>query len=468
MGRRALALFCSVLLLTAYLLPIPTGAQEQASSPDPSASPVPAASPEGAKPFVAVIDMDMMILPGTQAYLEHSIDRAAVEGAKMLVVILNTPGGVLNTTQEMVQAIFSSPVPVAVYVGPSGATSASAGVFITLAAHVAAMAPGTSLGAAHPVTGTGADIEGDMRKKAENITVAMMKSISDQRGRNAKWAEESVKESSSLTPHEALKNNVIDFISSDLNQLLSQIKGKKVMIGTRELVLDDYSKLPRVRYEMVFKNKLINVLGNPNIAALLWLAATTGLTLELYHPGAVLPGVVGLICLLLALGVSQIVPISSMGIMLIAAGALLIVTELYVASGILGLGGVVAMAFGMIYLVDESMAPGISVTLWLIIPVIILLAAGLFYLVGQLLRSFTRKASTGEEGIIGAKGRAVESISDQGRVLVQGTYWRAVRAAGSKSIEKDDVVVVVACKGLVLEVKKADADDSLVAHIPED
>ena len=316
--------------------------------------------------YVAVLSMDMMILPGTQSYLEESIARAGREGAKIIVVNLDTPGGVLLTSQEMVQAILNSPIPIVIYVSPSGSTATSAGVFITMAAHIAAMAPGTSIGAAHPVTGEGKDIEGDMRKKAENMTIAMVKAISEQRGRNIKWAEQSVKESSSATAEEALKENVIDLLANDITSLLESIAGKKIKLGSQELELEDYSNLPRIEYEIATRDKVINVLANPNVAALLWMGATTGLSLEIYNPGAILPGVVGLICLVLALQVSQVIPISQSGILLLVLGAALIIADFFVGSAVLAVGGIIALAFGAVYLIDVSQAPGLEVSTELI------------------------------------------------------------------------------------------------------
>ncbi|RMG43542.1 MAG: nodulation protein NfeD, partial [Candidatus Dadabacteria bacterium] len=353
-------------------------------------------------PFVAVIDMNMMILPGTQEYLESAIERASQEGAEALVVKLDTPGGMLTSSQEMIQAIFKSPVPVIVYVFPSGASATSAGVFITVAAHIAAMAPGTSIGAAHPVMGNGKDIEGDMRKKAENITVAMVKSVAEQRGRNVDWVEKAVKESSSLTEKEALKKKVIDIVATDLNDLLKQIKGRKVKVNSSEVVLKDLSKLPRKEYKISFKQKTINVLANPNIAALLWLGATTGLSLELYHPGAIVPGVVGVICLILALAVSQIIPISMSGVLLMIVGSLLIGAEMYVTSGVLGLGGIIALVLGSIYLVDGSRAPDLAVAMDFIIPVIIVVVLFMVWVIINGIKTLKRKPeTTGIEGMIG-------------------------------------------------------------------
>lgn len=407
--------------------------------------------------FVAVINMDMMILPGTQAYLDKSIKQAEEEGAKLLIIELDTPGGILNTSQEMVQHILSAPVPVVIYVSPSGGTATSAGVFITLAGHVAAMAPGTSIGAAHPVAGDGKDIEGDMRQKAEQMTIAMVKSIAEQRGRNVEWAEKSVKESNSLTEKEALSKGVVDLVAEDVEDLLKQISGKKVKVQNKSVTLGDYSKLSIKRYQIHFKDKAVNVLANPNIAALLWLAATTGISIELYNPGLIFPGVVGLICLILALAVSQIIPISQGGVLLIIVGAALIAGEFFVTSGILGVGGIIAIVIGSLSLVDVAQAPGLSVSYEVIAPIALMLGGFMLFCVTTAVKSFKKQVSTGNEGLIGMQGRATENVAKEGRVFVNGEIWRAVSKSGL--IEKDAKVYVTAVlENLTLQVERVESD----------
>lgn len=408
--------------------------------------------------FVAVIDMKMMIAPGTLAFLEKSLEKAETDGAKALIVKLDTPGGMLNTTQEMTQTIFSSKIPIFIYVAPSGGAAISAGVFITLAGHIAAMSPGTSIGAAHPVTGEGKDIEGDMRAKTENMTIAMVKSISEQRGRNVEWAEKAVKDSSSATDEEALKLKVIDIVATDVGDLLKQAAGKKVTIGKDEIELGDYSGLRREIYEIEFRDKMVNVLANPNIAALLWLGATTGLSLELYNPGAIFPGVVGIICLILALAVSQIIPISQGGVLLMIVGALLIGAEIYVGSGILGFGGLIAMVLGALYLVDVTQAPGMAVSPEIVIPLAVVMGGTLLYVMSVVLRDLKGRRVTGKEGMIGMIGRVVDPVTsdDEGRVFLNGEYWKAVLAEGEEGelTPDTDIVVVAEQSGLVLEVKR--------------
>lgn len=411
------------------------------------------ASRHTADPFVASIDMHMMILPGTAAFLNEVIDQAHGEGAKVLVVHLDTPGGMLPTSQEMVQALFKSPLPVVIYVSPSGGTATSAGVFITLAAHVAAMAPGTSIGAAHPVSGDGKDIEGDMRAKATNMTVAMVKAIGEQRGRNVEWAEKAVKESVSITEREAAKLKVVDVVAHDLADLLGQLKGRTVMVNGTSVTLEDYSALPVKRYEMPLRHWAVNILANPNVAALLWLAATTGLSIELYNPGLILPGVVGLICLILALAVSQIIPLSTGGILLLVAGAALIGLELAIPSGILGLGGVIAIALGAFYLFDESMHPGVPFDETGLMLTAALLGILMLWVSTKVRKAHSRKTITGVPALVGMRGLALGPISSKGKVRVNGEIWEAEAEHGL--IDKDTAIVVVGVKGLLLLVRPA-------------
>ena len=407
----------------------------------------------GQAPYVAVIDLHMMMLPGTAAFLSKSIEQASSTGAKILIVRLSTPGGMLTTSQDMIQEIFKSPIPVVLYVSPGGASATSAGVFITMAGHIAAMAPGTSIGSAHPVQSDGKDIEGDMREKAEQMAIAMVKSIAEQRGRNVAWAEKAVKESNSITEKEALKLSVVDVVADSIPDLLRQIKGREVKLEHSTAVLDDYSSLPIKTFEMSLKDKSINVLANPNIAALLWLGATTGLSLELYSPGAILPGVVGVICLVLALAVSEIIPLSQGGILLFVVGAFLIGLELYVPSGILGVGGIIAMALGAFYLVDVSRAPDLAVAYHYILPLALVLGAFMLFVAMSAVRAMRRRATTGSEGLVGQRGKSLVTFTTKGKVSVNGEVWNAIATEGI--VEKGNEVEVLAMReGLVLEVRK--------------
>lgn len=431
-----LALFCCLSILSPMQLP----AEE-------------AGSAEGRPGFVAILDMDMMILPGTLAYLDASLERAGVEGASLVIVQLNTPGGILESSQRMTQSLLKSKVPVVVYVSPGGATAASAGVFITLAGHVAAMAPGTTIGAAHPVSGDGKNIEGDMRAKVENMTIAMVKAISEQRGRNVEWAEKSVKESSSVTEVEALKIGVVDIVAPNLDDLLRQLKGREVLLDGKKATLPDFSGLERRPYAIKARDAVLNVLANPNVAALLWLGATTGISIELYNPGAILPGVVGVICLVLALAVGQVIPLNSGAILLMAVGAVLIGLEFWVPSGILGLGGVAAIAIGALYLVDAGGMPGLmAVDPMLILPLAAFMGGLMFFVVSRAVKVLRRRPTTGNDGMLGLAGFALECISDTGKVFVNGETWNAFSNGGS--IPKGSRIEVLSVQsGMRLEVK---------------
>ncbi len=404
---------------------------------------------------VAIVDMDMGIFPGTGEYLRSVVNEAPERGAKAIVINLDTPGGMLQTSQDMVKLMFESKIPVIVYVSPSGSTATSAGVFITMAAHVAAMAPGTTIGAAHPVAGDGKNIETDMRAKAENMTVAMVKSISEQRGRNIAWAEKAVKESASITEVEAVKIGVVDAVGKDISELLKAIKGKKVKVGDTIVTLEDLSLLPQIKYEISFKQKVINTLADPNIVQILWLAATTGLSIELYNPGAILPGVVGVICLILALAAYQVIPINLGGVLLMTVGVLLIGAEMFVPSGILAVGGVIAIVLGSIYLIDVSQIPGVSINLAVVVVPAVIVGAALVSVAYAVLRSQRRKVTTGREGMVGLIGQAVENISNSGRVFVNGEYWGAECSSGI--IEKGASVKVIAMKpGMLLQVERVE------------
>jgi len=313
------------------------------------------------------------------------------------------------------------------------------------------MAPGTSIGAAHPVLGDGSDIQGDMRKKAEEMTMAMVRSITAERGRNAEWAEQAVKESSSLTEREALEQEVIDVVADDIDELLGAISGKTVQTTAGEVELEDYSQLPRIVYQMSLSDQAINILANPNIVALLWLAATTGISLELYNPGMIFPGVVGVICLILALAVSQIIPISQGSLLLMIVGSILLVAEFFTGTVILGVGGVVAIVIGALYLVDVAQAPGLEVSPEIILPFAILAAGFLLITARAAVKARNQHPLTGREGLIGLKGRAVENISSRGKVFVDGGYWDAEISEGI--IEKDTPIEVVGVlDGMILQV----------------
>lgn len=400
---------------------------------------------------VAVITVDQMILPGTSMFIEESIAEAARSGAAALVIELNTPGGLLQSAQEIIQHISAAPLPVFVYVTPTGSAAISAGVLVVQAAHVASMAPGTSIGAAHPVSQDGKNIEGDMRAKAENATVAMVTAIAGERGRNQEWVAESVRKSSSITDTEALQIKVIDIGARDIPELLKKAAGREVSIAGTKSRLSDLSTSPIRRMDFPLRHQIINAVAHPTVIALLWLLATSGLSIELYNPGLIIPGVVGAISLILALAMSQVIPINQGAVLLMVAGAALIGAEIFTGSLVLGIGGVVALCLGALYIIDTTQAPGFGVPWVEVLPTALICGGLLLASSLSVYRALRRKVSSGKEALVGLQGKALESFAELGSVSIQGEIWKARPVQGL--ITKDQKVRVTrALDGLCLEV----------------
>jgi membrane-bound serine protease (ClpP class) len=416
-----------------------------------------AAAP-GEAPVLARIVVDGTINPAVAEYVHEAIGRAAAQGAAALVIQLDTPGGLLQSARAVVKDILAAPLPVVVYVAPSGAGAASAGVFITMAAHVAAMAPGTSIGAAHPVGGQGQDIPGAMGEKVESFTASFSEAIARQRGRNVEWAVKAVRKSESLAADEAAKKNVVDLVARDLDELVTRTKGRSVEVGGVARTLDLTPTLGPdghvrvVDYEMRLAQRLLDVLADPNIAYILMMAGLLGLYVEFTNPGVVLPGVAGAISLVLGLTAMHVLSVNYGGLALIGLGAALLVAEAFMPTfGVLGVGGLVAFVLGSLFLFDAE-GSGVAVARSLIAG-----AAAAFALVGLLVgtlvvRSQRRQASGGREGMRGAVGVARERLDPQGMVLVRGEYWTAT---SDTPIERDEPVEVVAVDGLRLRVRRA-------------
>ena len=398
---------------------------------------------------VYVIRIDGLIGPVTSRYFVKTLERATSEGAHCLVVELDTPGGLDLSMRDMIKATLNSEIPVIVYVYPSGARDASAGVFITLAAHVAAMAPGTNIGAAHPVE-IGKESSEEMKEKLTNDAAAYIKSIAETRGRNSEWAEKAVRESVSETEEDALKKNIIDFIAKDLDELLEKIDGKKVSVRDAEVILKTKDAV-RKRIPMTPRENILSRLANPNIAFILLMLGFYGLFFELSHPGAIFPGVVGGICIILAFFSFQTLPINYAGVLLILLGmGLFIMEALTPTYGPLAIGGVVALVLGATMLVNTDL-PFLRVSWSVIIPVVLITAAFFLFGMGMVVRAHRRKPTTGRRGMIGLKGDARATIdSRQGQVLVHGELWSAI---SEKRIKKGERIKVVDVDGLVLKVE---------------
>ncbi len=423
-------------------------------------------------PALARIVVDGTINPAVAEYVREGIARATAEGAAALVIQLDTPGGLLQSARAVVKDILGAPLPVVVYVAPSGAGAASAGVFVTMAAHVAAMAPGTSIGAAHPVGGQGQTIPGVMGEKVESFTASFSEAIARQRGRNVEWAVKAVRQSVSLAADEAAKKNVVDLVARDLEELVTRTKGRSVEIAgaprtidlTTTLGPDGHARV--VDYEMRLAEKLLNVLADPNIAYILLMAGLLGLYVEFTNPGVVLPGVAGAISLVLGLTAMHVLSVNYGGLALIGLGVALLVAEAFMPTfGVLGVGGLVAFVLGSLFLFDAE-GTGIAVARSLIVG-----AAAAFALVGLVVgtlvvRSQRRRVSGGREGMLGAVGVARERLDPQGMVLVRGEYWTAT---SDTPIDRDERVEVVAVDGLRLRVRRANeprrSEEREVSHV---
>jgi membrane-bound serine protease (ClpP class) len=404
----------------------------------------------GADTVINVHQVEGVINPVVVEYMTDSIRRA--EEAKDVAVIfqLDTPGGLVDSTREIVKALLNANVPTVVYVAPSGARAASAGTFITMAAHIAAMAPGTNIGAAHPVSGEGKDIEGDMRQKAENDLAAFARSIAEKRRRSAEWAEKAVRESVAVTEVEAREQRVIDVIAEDIPDLVKQLDGRQVTLAHGVVTLHTAGATVRVQ-QMTWRQRLLAALSHPQIALMLLSLGSIGLLVELYNPGLIFPGVVGALALLLAFYSLQTLPINYTGLLLIGLGMVMFILEIKVTSfGMLFLGGVVAMSLGALMLIDSPeeylRIPFSTIVL------VVGTTAGLFlFVVGAAVRSVGRKPVSGQEGMLGAIGTAKERLDPNGTVFVQGTLWSA---RSTVPIEAGATVRVVRVEGLKLTVEK--------------
>jgi membrane-bound serine protease (ClpP class) len=409
-----------------------------------------------AKPAAVLrIVIDGPITPATSEFITDALETAVERGSAAVLIELDTPGGLLPSTRQIVKSILDAPVPVIVYVAPSGAGAGSAGVFITMAAHVAAMAPGTNIGAAHPVGGQGQDIEGAMGEKVENFTASFAEAIAERRGRNVEWAVKAVRESASVTAEEAARLEVVDFVARDTRAVLTSASARTVDVGGEERALaladarvDDYA--------MRFPLRILALIADPNIAYLLMMAGMLGLYIEITTPGFGFPGVLGAICLVLALTALHVLSVNYGALALVALGVALLIAEAFSPSfGLLGGGGVVAFLLGSLFLFDSNEL-GYGVARSLVLQAGLAFALLLFGLSFLVVRAYRRPVRTGREGLIGERGIALAPVGRTGRVRVHGEQW-AARADGPEIGQGEDVEVV-AVEGLVLLVGRPKGD----------
>jgi membrane-bound serine protease (ClpP class) len=399
---------------------------------------------------IKVLRIEESINPGTAAFLERGARQAVEEEAVLLVVELDTPGGLVTSMRTMIKTIMNAPIPVVVFVSPSGAQAASAGVFVVMAADIAAMAPGTNIGAAHPVVAGGKEMDETMNTKVVNDLVAFIKSIATRRGRNAEWAEEAVRKSVSITAEEALEIKVIDLIARDMDELLLKLEGWSVQTkaGKKKLKLKG---VPVERVRENLRDRILKTISNPNIAYLLMLIGMAGLYFELSHPGTIFPGVIGGISLILAFYAFQTLSVNYAGVLLIILGAILFLLEIKVTSyGLLSIGGVICLTLGSIMLFNTG-APGLRISWSVLIPAVLVIS-GFFMAVAFLaVQAHIARPRTGGQALIGEIAVAKESLAPEGKVFVHGELWNAT---SDEIVPVGAKVEVIGVENLWLKVRK--------------
>jgi membrane-bound serine protease (ClpP class) len=391
------------------------------------------------------------INPISADFIISAINEAEDTQSQCLIIELDTPGGLIAATQDIVKRMLASNVPLVVFVYPSGAGAVSAGVSITIAAHFAVMAPGTNIGAAHPV-GMGKTDSADVSvQKATNWWATFNRSIANKRGRNADWIEKAVRQSESITEKQALEMKVIDFICPDLDSLLILLDGKVATVDSGKVTLK--TKNARVvRHEMNWRSKILDLISNPSIAYILLMLGILGMYFEFSNPGAILPGVLGGIFLILAFFAMQQLPVNVAGILLILFATLLFILEIKVTSyGLLTIGGVVSMILGSLMLFKSTPSISIHLPISVILAVTLTTSAFFIFAISMALRTHRKKVTTGKEGIVGEIGIAVTNIDHEGEVKIHGEYWKAI---SNKKIKKNEKVKVVEVEGLTLIVEK--------------
>jgi len=397
---------------------------------------------------IDVVEINDPITPVVAEYIVRSISEAGRDRAQCLIIQLDTPGGLDLAMRDIIKAIISSEVPVVVFVGPGGARAASAGALITLAAHVAAMAPGTNIGAASPVN-LGGQMDETMAAKVSNDAAAYIESIAEKRGRNKEWAVSAVRESVSISETEALNENVIDLIAEDLGDLIRKIDGREVEMPSGPVTLETEGAAVN-RKTMGFREIVLKALANPNIAYILFLAGLAGLYFEFSNPGAIFPGVIGGISIILAMYSMQSLSANYAGVLMILLAVVLFILELKVVSfGLLSLGGIIALTLGSLMLFDSSV-PYMRVSLSVIVPTVVLVSSVFLTAIWLVVKAQKSRPTTGREGLLNMLGEARTDIAEQGRAFVHGEYWNA---RSDSPIPRGARVRVVKVDGMLLTVR---------------
>lgn len=414
---------------------------------------LPAGSSPGAdsRPVFDLIQVSATITPPTAEFVTQSINESAKAGAEGIIILLDTPGGLDLAMRDIAKGILNAGIPVIVYVYPSGARAASAGVIITVSAHVAAMAPGTNIGAAHPVgIGIGGGMDKTMMKKVENDAVAYVRGIARKKNRNEEWVEKAVRKSESITAEEALKNNVIDYMAADVNDLLRQMDGREVMVSSGKKTIRTKNAVVNEK-KVGMRQKILSAISDPNIAYILFLIGLAGLYFEFSSPGVVVPGIVGGIALILSFFAMQTLPVNYAGVALIIFAVILFIAEVKVNShGVLTIGGVISLVLGSLLLFDTS-EPSLRISLSVLLPAVTITSLFFVGVVTLALKAQLRRKLTGKEGMIGQEGKTVTEVEKEGKVLISGVYWDAW---SDKPVDPNVNIKVVDVKGLKLKIDK--------------
>jgi len=402
---------------------------------------------------VFLVSLQGTVNPGSADFFERVVERAEKEHAHALLVELDTPGGLVSSLRSMIRRVLASRVPVIVYVAPQGAQSASAGALLTLAAHVAAMSPGTEIGAAHPVgLGGGGDGDETMSRKAENDLAAFARSIADKRGRNEVWAERAVRESIASTANEALEANVIDLVAADRSELFTKLDGRKVETAAGETTLELTGAVIE-EVKPTFQERILMRLADPNLAYIFIMAGLAGLYFELANPGSIFPGVLGAISLLIGLFALQALPVNVVGLLMIVLAVVFLGLELFIASGgVLALAGLVALFVGSLMLFNTA-ETGIGLSLAVFLPVFIAVSASLLFVVWLVARSAKLKSVSGPEQLVGELCTVIHAVAPgkPGKVFVHGELWDA---ESGDELPEQSLALVAGIKGLVLQITK--------------
>ncbi|MBN1408159.1 MAG: nodulation protein NfeD [Calditrichaceae bacterium] len=397
-----------------------------------------------------------VINPVATEYIIKSIEKAERENVELLLVELDTPGGLMESMHQIMKAIQSSDVPVAVYVAPSGSRAGSAGVYITYSAHIAAMAPSTNIGSAHPVFGSGSGEKMDstttetMMEKVVNDAVAKIKAVAKTRGRNVEWAEKAVRESANITETEALKLNVIEYIVPSADSLLSVLDGKEIKLDTGVSKQLNTRNATVITYEMSWRQRMLDTITNPNIAYILMMIGMAGIMLEIYNPGSILPGVAGGVSLIIALYAMQTLPVNYVGLLLIIFAIILFLLEIKIPSfGLLTIGGIISMVIGSIMLFDSDL-PFLRLA-WEVIAVVVTITTLFFiFVIGMAVHTHRKRPTTGQEGMLGEIGEVYKKLDPYGTVIIHGEYWKAF---SDSNINKGQKVKVIECDNKHLTIK---------------